>query len=28
VSVAKSGGSGLARGREAVRFLAAAPRGI
>ena len=28
VSFAKSGGSGLARGREAVRFLAAAPRGI
>ena len=27
VSFAKSGGSGLARGRDAVRFLAAAPQG-
>jgi oxygen-dependent protoporphyrinogen oxidase len=28
VSFAKAGGSGLARGREAVRFLAAAPQGV
>jgi len=28
VSFAKSGGSGLARGREAARFLAAAPKGV